>query len=139
MLVGRLNRISLAVFVFCALCLSACSGANGVSDAEACRTLKIAKGASLDLEMAVVRQNPENLHEFLPPTTDTVSKFHEVISNLNGLADKLGSGDKAVIARQLSTDLETMLQNAQSGQMLSMETGSALSSDATQIMQLCGF
>jgi len=119
--------------------LSSCAGTGGVSDAQACRTLKIAKGASLDLEMAVLRQNPANLHEFLPPTTDTIAKFHEVESSLNQLADELGSGDKSDLARQLSTDLATMLQEAQSGRIVSMETGSALGSDATQVMSLCGF
>jgi hypothetical protein len=110
-----------------------------VSDAQACRTLQLAKGSSIDLEMAVIQQNPENLHEILPPTSDTIAKFHEVQSSLDELADKLGSGDKADLARQLTMDLETMLQDAQSGRMLSMETGSALSSDASQVMALCGF
>jgi len=139
MYVCNVNVRLLSVVVCCGLVLSACANSSGVSDAQACRTLQLAKGASIDLEMAVIRQDPKDLHKFLPPSAETVAKFQEVESNLNELADKLGSGDKADLARQLSMDLDTMLRNAQSGQMLSMETGSALGSDASQVMALCGF
>lgn len=93
----------------------------------------------LDLEMAVIQQNPENLHEILPPTSDTIAKFDEVESSLTELADKLGSGDKADLAFQMFADLDSMLQDAHAGRMLSMETGSALGSDATQVTALCGY
>jgi len=133
-------RNRFAVVLACSgLVLSACSGMGGVSDAEACRTLQLARGASLDLEMAVIKQNPKNLHEILPPTSDTIAKFDEVESSLTELADKLGSGDKADLAFQLFKDLDSMLQDAYAGRMLSMETGSALASDMTQVTALCGY
>ena len=127
-----------AILACCGLVLSACSGVSGTSSADACRVLQLAKGASLDLSFQVIRQNPKNLHEFLPPTPDTIAKFKSVESSLTNLADQLGSGDKADLARQFASDLEQQLQVAMQRQV-SMESGAALANDASRVIALCGY
>lgn len=119
--------------------LSSCSGSSGPSSADACRTLKLARAKVLDLSLRQLgNQNPENLHEFLPPDEATVSDWNDLITSLSDLADQLGSGEKAELARQFASDAEFQLQVYQR-QQNSMEAAQAIADDMGQVNKLCGF
>ena len=124
-------------FALISAILTGCGGTNGVSNAEACRTLNLAEGASIDLALKQYKQDPNDLTKFLPPTSDVVAKYKSTEQSLNNLATKLGTGDKADLAKQFAQDLENQLQVLLKNQ-LSMEAASAISNDASRVMALCG-
>ena len=85
------------------------------------------------------QQNPNNLHEFLPPTSDTVDKVRATEKSLTDLADSLGSGDKADLARTFAQDFENQLQGWSPQMSISFEANAALVSDMTRVTSLCGY
>jgi len=130
--------IGLASALLMGTILAGCGGSNVISSVDACRTLNLAKGASIDLALQQYKQDPNDLTKFLPPTPTLIAKYKSTEKSLTDLATQLGTGDKADLAKQFAQDLQNQLQVLLDG-TLSMEAASAISSDASRVVALCGF
>ena len=135
------RAMKLMVMVFALLgtfSISSCGSGSKTTRADACRVLNLARGASLDLSFASMRQDPKDLTKFLPLTKETINKYEEVIQSLNDLAIALGTGDKADLAKQYADDLGRQFSEAKQG-LPSMESAAAISNDMTRVTALCGY